>query len=106
MKIAYLTYLLEEWAKWLQQDDVGIGYPKQSVGFLSGGSSSSFDEMFESSELEKIKTLDTVVNSLDKNQKEAIYARYTGSKKPFRYEVHLSLAIDNCLTILGRRLNE
>lgn len=105
MKIAYLTYLLEEWANWMKQDDIGIGYPKQSVGFLSGGSSRSFDEMFESSELENIKTLDSVIHSLDKYQREAIYARYTGTKKPVRYEHQLEMAIDNLLTIVGRRIN-
>lgn len=89
----------------MQRDDAGIGYPKQSVGFISGGSSQSFDEMFESSELEHIKTLDSVIHSLHKLQRDAIYARYTGTKKFVHYEYHLSNAVDNLLTIVGRRID-
>ena len=105
MNIEYLMYLLDEWARWMKQDDHGLGYPKRSLGISTGGASGSFDEMYESSELDKIKTIDSVISSLDNQQRDAIYARYLGSKKPMYYEIKLELAIDNLLTIAGRRLN-
>jgi len=105
MNIEYLMYLLDEWARWMKRDDHGLGYPKRSLGMSSGGASGSFDEMYESSELDKIKTIDSVISSLDNQQRDAIYARYLGSKKPMYYEIKLELAIDNLLTIAGRRLN-
>ena len=105
MNIEYLMYLLDEWARWMKRDDHGLGYPKRSLGISSGGASGSFDEMYESSELDKIKTIDSVISSLDNQQRDAIYARYLGSKKPMYYEIKLELAIDNLLTIAGRRLN-
>ena len=105
MNIEYLMYLLDEWARWMKRDDHGLGYPKRSLGMSTGGASGSFDEMYESSELDKIKTIDSVISSLDNQQRDAIYARYLGSKKPMYYEIKLELAIDNLLTIAGRRLN-
>jgi len=105
MNIEYLMYLLDEWARWMKQDDHGLGYPKRSLGISTGGASGSFDEMYESSELEKIKIVDSVIHSLDNEQVKAIYARYLGSKKPMYYELKLEHAVDNLLTIVGRRIN-
>ena len=104
MNIEYLMYLLDEWARWMKQDDHGLGYPKRSLGMSSGGASSSFEEIFEDSELDKIKILDRVIHDLDHEQRKAIYARYLGSKKPMYYEIKLGDAMDNLLTIVGRRL--
>lgn len=105
MNLEYLMYLLDEWARWMKRDSNNLGYPKRSLGMSSGGASGSFDEMYEDSELDKIKTVDSVISSLDSQQRDAIYARYLGSKKPMYYEIKLELAIDNLLTIAGRRLN-
>lgn len=105
MNIEYLMYLLDEWARWMKRDDYGLGYPKRSLGMSSGGASGSFDEMYESSELDKIKTVDSVIHSLDNEQVKAIYARYLGSKKPMYYELKLENAVDNLLTIVGRRID-
>lgn len=106
MNIEYLMYLLDEWARWMKKDDHGLGYPKRSLGISTGGASSSFEEMYENGELDKIKTVDSVIHSLDNQQRDAIYARYLGSKKPMYYELKLSHAVDNLLTIVGRRINE
>ena len=106
MNIEYLMYLLDEWARWMKKDEHGLGYPKRSLGISTGGASSSFEEMYENGELEKIKTVDSVIHSLDNQQRDAIYARYLGSKKPMYYELKLSHAVDNLLTIVGRRINE
>lgn len=106
MNIEYLMYLLDEWARWMKKDDHGLGYPKRSLGISTGGASSSFEEMYENGELDRIKTVDSVIHSLDNQQRDAIYARYLGSKKPMYYELKLSHAVDNLLTIVGRRINE
>lgn len=105
MNIEYLMYLLDEWARWMKKDDHGLGYPKRSLGISTGGASGSFEEMFENGELEKIKIVDSVIHSLDNEQVKAIYARYLGSKKPMYYELKLGHAVDNLLTIVGRRIN-
>lgn len=105
MNIEYLMYLLDLWAQWMKHDDHELGYPKRSLGMSSGGASSTFEEIFESSELDKIKIVDRVIHDLDYEQRKAVYARYLGSKKPMYYEIKLGDAIDNLLTIVGRRID-
>lgn len=104
MEIGYLTYLLDAWARWMKHDDHELGYPKRSLGMSSGGASSSFEEIFEDSELDKIRIVDRVIHDLDYEQRKAIYARYLGSNKPMYYEIKLGDAMDNLLTIVGRRI--
>lgn len=107
MQMEYLMYLLKEWARWMKQDDYKLGYPKKSIGMSSGGESSygAFDEMVEQSELANIKVVDTVIHDLDYEQRKAIYARFLDGKKPMYYEIKLADAIDNLLTIVGRRID-
>lgn len=107
MEVEYLMHLLRQWARWMKEDDHGLGYPKKSIGMSSGGESSygAFDEMIEKTELANIKVLDTVIHDLDHEQRKAVYARFLGAKKPMYYEIKLSHAIDNLTTIVGRRIN-
>ena len=90
----------------MRSDNHKLGYPSKSLGMSSGGESSydAFDEMYEDVESDNIRTVDAVIHSLPKDQKDAIYARYLNTKKPLYYEIKLQLAIDNLLIIVGRRI--
>ena len=48
--------------------------------------------------------VDAVIDGLNKNQKSAIYYKFLGGKKPMFYEKNLDLALDNLLTITGKRI--
>lgn len=106
MNIDRLLELLTLWKYYMLNDKNTLGYPSRSIGLSSGGESSynAFDEMYETSENQNVKIIDAVIDSLDKEQRKAIYARYLGTKKPEYYELKLEMAIDNLLTIAGRRI--
>lgn len=106
MQINRLLELLDKWKLFMRSDNHKLGYPSKSLGMSSGGESSydAFDEMYEDVESDNIRTVDAVIHSLPKDQKDAIYARYLNTKKPLYYEIKLQLAIDNLLTIVGRRI--
>jgi len=105
MRINRLMVLLEDWSKWMKHDGHKLGYPSKSLGIVSGGESSeAFNDMVEEADNRNTKTINAIINSLPKEQREAIYARWLGSKKPIYYELKLELAMDNLLTIAGRRI--
>jgi hypothetical protein len=101
-----LLDLLDKWKLYMKSDNHKLGYPNKSIGLSSGGESSYdvFDEMYESSELENVKTLDAVIHSLNQEEQKAIYSRYLNTKKPMYYEIKLQIAIDNLLQIVSRRI--
>jgi enoyl-[acyl-carrier-protein] reductase (NADH) len=106
MDMDRLLELLDKWKRYMKSDNHKLGYPSKSLGMSSGGESSydAFDEMYEDVEDTNVRTVDAVIHSLPKDQKEAIYARYLNTKKPQLYEYKLQIAIDNLLTIVGRRI--
>src|SRR5210317_1520251 len=104
MEMNRLLDLLDKWKLYMKYDNHKLGYPSKSIGMLSGGASGSFDDMYDEVEDDNIRTVDAVIHSLPKDQQEAIYARYLKTKKPMYYEMKLELAIDNLLTIVGRRV--
>lgn len=96
---------MDMWAKNMRSDNHKLGYPQRSVGLSSGGGGyTAFDDMVDEADNTIIKTIDAVISSLDKGQRDAIWARWLRTKKPEFYEFKLELAIDNLLTIVGRRL--
>lgn len=99
-----LLELLDRWRLYMKSDNHKLGYPSKSIGMSSGGASGSFDDMYDEVEDDNVRTVDAVIHSLPKDQQEAIYARYLKTKKPMYYEMKLELAIDNLLTIVGRRV--
>ena len=99
-----LLELLDRWRMYMRSDNHKLGYPSKSIGMSSGGASGSFDDMYDEVEDDNVRTVDAVIHSLPKDQQEAIYARYLKTKKPMYYEMKLELAIDNLLTIVGRRV--
>jgi len=104
MEMNRLLELLDKWRLYMKSDNHKLGYPSKSIGMSSGGASGSFDDMYDEVEDDNIRTVDAVIHSLPKDQQEAIYARYLKTKKPMYYEMKLELAIDNLLTIVGRRV--
>ena len=95
---------MDMWARSMRSDNNKLGYPERSIGISSGGDYTSFDEMVEEADSEIIKNIDAVVSSLPKDQRDAVWARWLRTKKPSFYEWKLEMAVDNLLTILGRRL--
>jgi len=106
MEMSRLLELLDKWKLFMRSDNHKLGYPSKSLGMSSGGESSydAFDEMYEDVEDDNVRTVDAVIHSLPNDQKDAIYARYLKTKKPQLYEYKLQIAMDNLLTIVGRRI--
>ena len=99
-----LMEYMDAWARSMRQEDSGLGYPKKSIMMSSGGNYTSFEDMIEESDSKVVETIDAVIGSLDQDQRDAVWARWLNTKKPMYYELKLSHAIDNLLTIVGRRL--
>lgn len=104
MEMNRLLELLDKWKLYMRSDNHRLGYPSKSIGMSSGGASGSFDDMYDEVEDDNVRTVDAVIHSLPKDQQQAIYSRYLNTKKPLYYEIKLQLAIDNLLTIVGRRI--
>lgn len=98
--------ILEDWTRWMKVDKHNLGYPSSTSYFLSGGESTSevFEELASKTDMENIKIVDAVIDGLEKNQKAAIYYRFLGGNKPMYYEKNLDMAMDNLLTITGKRI--
>tara|TARA_R110002124_G_scaffold93687_1_gene237332 strand:+ start:193 stop:516 length:324 start_codon:yes stop_codon:yes gene_type:complete len=105
MKISRLNDIIQDWVRWHKVDNHKLGYPSK-VNYLSTGgySANVFDDMVDAADTQNVKTLDAIIHSLPKDQRQAIYARYLGEKKPIFYEVKLNDAMDNLLTIASRRI--
>jgi DNA-directed RNA polymerase specialized sigma24 family protein len=90
----------------MAEDSKHLGYPSRATGMSTGGESSheAFEHMIESMDKQNVKILDAVIDSLPKKQRQAIYARFLKTKKPFYYDKELGLAIDNLMTIVDRRI--
>jgi hypothetical protein len=104
MEREMLMEYMDAWARSMRHEDSGLGYPKKSIMMSSGGNYTSFEDMIEESDGKVIETIDAVISSLDQDQRDAVWARWLNTKKPMYYELKLSHAIDNLLTIVGRRL--
>lgn len=107
MMLERLEVLLEDWALYMKHDDHNLGYPKQSIVLSSGGESSHdvFEHMIQEADSENVKIVDACIHSLPFLQKKAIYAQWLKEKKDRFHERDYSLALDNLLTIVGRRIH-
>ena len=107
MQLGRLLCILDDWAKWMRKDSHRLGFPTKSSFLSSGGESShdAFEVMIEKADKSNVITINAVVHSLPKAQRQSIYARYLGDKKPMYYEKHLELALDNLLTMASRRID-
>ena len=106
MHIDRLKQILDDWARWMHAPSNKLGYPSRSLGMISGGESTSdaFEEMLSEMDMTNVRTIDACISSLETDQKDAIYARYLKTSKYDDYEVQLSLAFDNLLTMASRRI--
>ena len=105
MRISRLNDIIYDWVRWHKVDNNKLGYPSK-VSYLSTGgySANVFDDMVNAADTQNVKTLDAIIDSLPKDQRQAIYARYLNEKKPIFSEVKLNDAMDNLLTIASRRI--
>lgn len=106
MRIGRLMDVLEDWSRWMKADSHRLGYPSKTSYFSSGGESTSdvFEDMLGECDNNNIKILNACIDSLGKEQKEAVYYRWLKGNKPMYYEKNLDLAMDNLLTTAGRRI--
>lgn len=106
MRINSLMIILDDWSRWMKLDKHGLGYPSRTSYFFTGGESTSevFEDMVSKIDMDNVKIVDAVIDGLNKLQKEAIYYRFLGGNKPVFYEKQLDLAMDNLLTIVGKRI--
>jgi hypothetical protein len=106
MRLDRLEALLDDWTHWMTVDNHGLGYPSKSTMLLSGGESSNdvFEHMIEESDNRNIRIVDACIDSLPDAQKKAVYAQHLKLKKTMFHERDYSLALDNLLTIVGRRI--
>ena len=88
--------ILEDWSRWMKQDKHGLGYPSKSSYFSTGGESTAevFEDMLETSDLQNIKIIDSIIDDLPKNLKQSINHRFLGGKKPILYEKYLNQAME------------
>ena len=93
MRIARLMNILEDWAMWMKKDSHRLGYPNKTTYFSTGGESTAevFEDMVSKSDMENVKIVDSIIDDLPKQQKQAINYRFLGG-------------IDNLLTIAGRKI--
>lgn len=105
MRISRLNDIIHDWVRWHKVDNHKLGYPSK-VSYLSTGgySANVFDDMVNAADTQNVKTLDAIIDSLPKDQRQAIYARYLGEKKPIFFEVKFDLAMENLLDIASRRI--
>ena len=104
MQYELLMDYMDMWKRYMKHDNHKLGFPSRSIG-MNNSSSTSFDDMIEEADNKIVRIISAVVDSLDNEQRKAIWARWLGTKKPMYYELKLQLAIDNLLTIVGRRLD-
>ena len=106
MRISRLMTILDDWSRWMKVDKHGLGYPSSTSYFSTGGESTSevFEDMVSKTDMNNIKIVDAVIDGLPDTQKSAIYYRFLKGKKPMFYEKNLDLALDNLLTITGKRI--
>ena len=106
MHIDRLKQILDDWSLWMHSPNHKLGYPSKSLGMISGGESTSdvFEEMVSEMDMTNVRTIDAIISSLPKDQKDAVYARYLKTAKYDDYEYQLGLAFDNLLSMASRRI--
>jgi len=107
MRLDRLEALLDDWTQWMKTDSHELGFPKKSILLSSGGESSNdvFEHMIEESDNRNVRIVDACIDSLPDAQKRAVYAQHFNLKKTMFHERDYSLALDNLLIIVGRRIH-
>jgi hypothetical protein len=73
---------------------------------ISGGESTSdaFEEMLSEMDMTNVRTIDAIISSLPRDQKDAVYSRYLKTSKYDDYEYQLVHAFENMLSIGSSRI--
>jgi hypothetical protein len=101
-----LEWHLSNWATWMKQPTNRLGYPKQSLCFMSGGSSGSdeFEVMCEQSDVRSASILDKVIDSISIPQRTAINHHWLQVKNHYpTQELDLDEAYSAIIKILIKR---
>lgn len=104
MEAGRVTYYLDLWRDYMQQDSHKLGYKSKSTGFMSGGLH-SFEDLGEEVDNDAARTVDQVIDDLPIMQKNAIYIIFLGQKSMMDTRV-LEYYYDNALMMLQRKLKE
>jgi hypothetical protein len=105
MQLDDLLLVLEDWSKWMRHDEHGLGYPKKSSVIISGGESSfdAFEIMAHEMDLYLVEVVNAIIDGLEQDLRNAIYARYLNGNKPLYYEMKLQLALEKILSKAQKR---
>jgi hypothetical protein len=60
----FVAVAMHCWVQWMAQGEIGRGYPKSAIGFVSGGIN-CFDEFEEAADSYKARAVDGAIRSLD-----------------------------------------
>jgi hypothetical protein len=102
-----LLSILDDWALYMKSNSHRLGYPSRSMVMVSGGESTAdvFEDMCAIQDIKNVQTISAIIDSLEKSQRDALYAKYLGAKPPIAYQWKLDMALDNLLIIGSRRIN-
>ena len=104
METGRVTYYLDLWRDYMQQDSHKLGYKSKSTGFMSGGLS-SFEDLGEQVDSDAARTVDQVIDDLPTMEKQSIYVVYLTQKATMDTRV-LEHYYDSALMMLQRKLKE
>jgi len=96
-----LLEILDDWSRWMHSYGHKLGYPSKSLILQGGGAEfgQGFETMCEESDERNCIAIDAAIDSLIKQEREALNARYLHSMKPQLYEHHLRNAVDNLIVL-------
>lgn len=98
-----LLYILEDWSKWMHKPSHKLGYPSKSLALSSSGTT-SFEDMTDINDLHLVEIIDTAINDLPQDERDAICHKYLKTRKPLYYELKLDLALQDLLTKVSNKI--
>jgi hypothetical protein len=104
MEAGRVTYYLDLWRSYMQQDSHKLGYKSKSTGFNTGGIH-SFEDMADEVDSDAARVVDQVIDDLPTMQKNALYVVYLSQKATMDTRV-LEYYFDSALMMLQRKLKE
>lgn len=107
MIIERIEYHLGNWAKSMQTNDHGLGFPSKSLVMFGGVNEginravwgNEFDSMCDSADSHSANTMDGIIDSLSKPQKTAINHKWL--KAPHHYPTQ-DLDLEEAYNIIGK----
>ena len=104
MEAGRVTYYLDLWRDYMQQDSHKLGYKSKSTGFVTGGLH-SFEDLGEEIDNDAARVVDQVIDDLPTMQKNVLYVVYLSQKATMDTRV-LEYYYDSALMMLQRKLKE